>query len=309
MDDKKLLADQFNEFFMMKIDKIMDSLVPSDTYPINEKYIEKDFLTSLCLTNFRPITLQETIDLSKCTAPKSCELDPISTNIILKHIETIAPTIQEIINLSISTGIMPENMKEATLQPLLKKPNLDLQQFKNFRLVSNLSYISKLVECAVCNQLMEYTGKPGDLEALQSAYRANHSTKTALLKVKTDILNNMDQKRVTFLVLLDLSAAFDHVSFKLLLNCLYYRFGVTGTALKWIESYHTSRTQQVKIDDMESDPVTLRQGMPHGSVLGPILYTLFTSLLSNLSRSRSRSKSYSIDYHGYADDTQNYHSF
>ena len=64
MDDKKLLADQFNEFFMMKIDKIMDSLVPSDTHPINEKYIEKGFLTSLCLTNFRPITLQELLILA-----------------------------------------------------------------------------------------------------------------------------------------------------------------------------------------------------------------------------------------------------
>ena len=115
VDDKKFLADQFNEFFMTKIDKIMDSLVPSDTHPINENYIEKDFLTSLCLTNFRPITLQETIDLSKSAAPKSCELDPVPTNIILKHIEIIAPTIQEIINLSITTGIMPENMKETIL--------------------------------------------------------------------------------------------------------------------------------------------------------------------------------------------------
>ena len=137
----------------------MDSLVLSNTHPINEKYIEKDFLTSLCFTNFRPIMLQETIDLSKSAAPKSCELDPIPTSIILKHVEIIAPIIQEIINLSITTGIMPENMKEAILQPLLKKLDLDLQQFKNFRPVSNLSYISKLVECAVCNQLMEYAGK------------------------------------------------------------------------------------------------------------------------------------------------------
>ena len=112
-----------------------------------------------------------------------------------------------------------------------------------------------------------------------------------------------------FLVLLDLSAAFDLVSFKLLLNHLYYRFGITSTALKWIESYLTSRTQWVKIDDMESDPVTLKQGVPQSSVLGPILYTLFTSPLGNLSRSRSSSGSYSIEYHGYADDTQNYNSF
>ena len=114
-DDKKLLADEFNEFFVTKIDKIMNSLVPSDTHPINEKSIEKDFLTSLHLTNFRPIMLQETIDLSKSAAPMSCELDPIPTSIILKHVEIIAPIIQEIINLSITTGIMPENMKEAIL--------------------------------------------------------------------------------------------------------------------------------------------------------------------------------------------------
>ena len=115
MDGKKLLADQFNEFFVTKIDKIMDSLSTSDTNSTNDKYIEKDFLTSLCLTNFRPITLQATIDLIKSAAPKSCELDPIQTNIILKHVEIIAPTIQEIINLSITTGVMPRNMKEAIL--------------------------------------------------------------------------------------------------------------------------------------------------------------------------------------------------
>ena len=124
--------------------------------------------------------------------------------------------------------------------------------------MSNLSYVSKLVKRAVCNQLMEYAEKTGNLEEMQSAYRMGHSTETALLKVKTDILNNMDQRRVTFLVLLDLLAAFDLVSFKLLLNCLHYRFGVTGTVLKWIASYLTNRTQRVKIDDMESDPVTLK---------------------------------------------------
>ena len=95
-----------------------------------------------------------------------CELDPIPTSIILKHVEIIAPIIQEIINLSITTGIMPENMKEPILWPLLKKLNLDLQQFKNFRPVSNLFYISKLVQCAVCNQLMEYAGKNWKLRSI-----------------------------------------------------------------------------------------------------------------------------------------------
>ena len=84
-------------FFVMKVDKIMDSLVLSDIHPINEKYLEKDFLTSLSLTNFRPITLQETIDLSKSAAPKSCELDPIPTSIILKHVEIIAQPFRKLL--------------------------------------------------------------------------------------------------------------------------------------------------------------------------------------------------------------------
>ena len=115
MDDKKLLADQFNEFFVTKIDRTMDSLSTGDTNSTNDKYIEEDFLTSLHLTNFRPIMLQGTIDLIKSAVPKSCELDPIQTSIILKHVEIIAPTIQKIINLSITMGIMPGNMKEAIL--------------------------------------------------------------------------------------------------------------------------------------------------------------------------------------------------
>ena len=142
--------------------------------------------------------------------------------------------------------------------PLLKKPNLDQQQFKNFRLVSNLSFISKLIERAVCDQLLEYTAMTGKLEGMQSAYRTDHSMEMALLKVKTDILNDMDNKKVNFLILLDLSAAFDTVSFHLLMNRLLNRFGITGTVLQWIDSYLTDWTQKVMIDEFLSDPVMLK---------------------------------------------------
>ena len=163
--------------------------------------------------------------------------------------------------------------------------------------------MSKLVERAVCDQLLEHVKKMGKLEDLQSVYWSGHSTETALLKVKTDILDAMDKPRVTCLVLLDLSTAFDTVSHKLLLNWLKYHFGITGSALSWIKSYLTQRSQKVVIDDLESDTMTLIQGVPQGSVLGPTLYTLFTSPLGDLCRSHS------ILYHGYADDTQNYHTF
>ena len=127
----------------------------------------------------------------------------------------------------------------------------------------------------------------GKLEGMQSAYHADHSTETALLKVKTDILNDMDNKKVNFLIQLDLSAAFNMVSFCLLINRLLNRFGITGTVLQWIKSYLTDWTQKVLIDEFLSDPVMLKCGVPQGSVLGPILYTLFTSPVGDISRSHN----------------------
>ena len=251
----------------------MDGLVPTTSHLINNDYIEDKFETDKRLHKFRPLTLEETIKLVKSATPKSCKLNPIPTIILLEHLVVIAPTLQEIINLLLLTGNMPQNMKEALLCPLLKKPNLDLQQFKNFRLVSNLSFVSKLIERAVCDQLLEYTVTTGKLDRMQSAYCADHSTEMALLKVKTDILNDMDNKKVNFLILLDLSAAFDMVSFCLLMNRLLNRFGTTGTVLKWIESYLTEQTQKVMIDEFLSDPVMFKYGVLQGSVLGPILYT------------------------------------
>ena len=124
----------------------MDGLVPTTSHPINNDYIEDKFETNKRLHKFRPLTLEETINLVKSAAPKSCKLDPIPTIILLGHLDVIAQILQEVINLALQTGNMPQSMKEALLRSLLKKPNLDLQQFKNFRPISNLSFVSKLIE-------------------------------------------------------------------------------------------------------------------------------------------------------------------
>ena len=227
---------------------------------------------------------------------------PMPTGLLKGCIDIVAPIIMEIINLSLTTQIMPNQMQEALICPLLKT-DLDSLQFKNYRPISNLAFISKLIEHAVCDQLMDHAYKTGNLERLQSAYHSNHSTETALLKIKADILDNMDNQRVTGILLLDLSAAFDTVSKNLLINHLFYRFGVCDQALGWMENYLLDHTQKVKIGNTESTPAVLTQGVPQGSVLGPILYTLFTSPVGDLC------KEHGINYHGYADDTQNYHSF
>ena len=111
----------------------------------------------------------------------------------------------------------------------MKKLGLELI-FKNFRLVSNLSYWSKLIKCLVCKQIVAYAEETGNLEVLQSAYRANNSTGTALLKAKTDIMQVINNQEVVCLVLLDLSFALDTVSHDLLLNHLHHHFGIGRTS-------------------------------------------------------------------------------
>ena len=197
---------------------------------------------------------------------------------------------------------MSTNLKAALLGPLLYKMGLVLIP-KNFRPVSNLTYLSKLIERVVCTQISEMAEKSGNTEPLQSVYKRNHSTETALLKVKADILQAMDNQRVVCLILLDLSAAFNRVNHQLLLNRLKYRFRFSGVILVWIGSYLMERKQRVAIGDIQSDAVELSQGVPQGSILGPILFSLYTSPLGDICPQDN------INFHAFVDDQQSYFSF
>ena len=119
---------------------------------------------------------------------------------------------------------MPTELKQAVIRPLLKKPSLDYQEFKNFRPISNLTFLSKVIEKVVALQLVDYIDNNGLCEVFQSAYRAYHSTETALLRVYNDIAVSIDNQKSFVLVLLDLSAAFDTVDHSLLLARLSTRF-------------------------------------------------------------------------------------
>ena len=171
----------------------------------------------------------------------------------------------------------------------------------------NLLYLGKLIESCVSDQLVHHTESTGNVEPFQSAYRANHSTETALLKVKANLLDAMDGKEVVCLILLDLSAAFNTVSHDILLNHLHYQFGKTDTALAWVRDYLSNRTQRVSVEvdgkKAESHKVLLKHGVPQGSILGPLLFTLYISPIGDICCQHN------INFPGYADDTQNYTSF
>ena len=163
---------------------------------------------------------------------------------------------------------------------MLKKPGLDPNDLKNF-----LPFISKILEKVVLTQLQKHLSENDLLAIKQSAYRKNHSTETALLSVVGGLLRNADDRPVSVLALLDLSEAFDTLDHPILLQRLETTFGISGTVLHWFASYLKGREQSVMVDNVLSSSNPIQFGAPQGSVLGQILFTLYSqaSLWLNLS--------------------------
>ncbi len=247
------LANEFLDFFDGKIDNIRSELDgPSNNIKPKEfrKYQYE-------LNEFRLLSEDEVKKLMMSSGNKYCELDPLPTSLLKDSIDDVLPLITQIINLSLGLGDMPLSLKKAIIKPLLKKLGLELEK-KNYRPVSNLAYISKLIEKAVAFQLIDHLKRNNLYDKFQSAYRQFHSTETALLRVKNDVLNAMDNQNITLMLLLDLSAAFDTIDHDILLNRLKERCGIGGTIIKWMKSYLTDRTQIVKINNSISETRPLK---------------------------------------------------
>ena len=193
-------------------------------------------------------------------------------------------------------GCIPEAFRSAVVTPLIKKANL-----RNYRSVSGFSFIPKLVERVVAKQLSEHIHVHNLDNPYQSAYKADHSTETALLSIKNEVHLSLSRGDATALVLLDLCAAFDTIDHSTLLSCLCSWFGISGSVLKWFSSYLTSCYQSIKIGSFLSDVCKLFFGVPQGSFLGILLFLLYATPLSLIV-----GKHKGIKFHFYADDSQVY---
>ena len=180
---KQKLCNEFNKFFCKKVQTIMDNLQPIEETDIDPHYIEMEYLMNYRFNEFEIIDKNTVLKLIKKSTTKSCELDLLPTNLLKQYVEVLVPSVHHIITTSLSHGCFTNNLKEALLRPLLKKSNLDLI-FKNYHPVYNLTYLSKLVEKAVCNQITRFAAQTNNTEELQSVYHEDHSMETALLKSK-----------------------------------------------------------------------------------------------------------------------------
>ena len=204
-----------------------------------------------------------------------------------------------IINSSFTEGSFSVSEKRGLVRSHLKKVGLDIEDLANCRPVTNLSYLSKMEECAMLEQLVPFLEEAGVIPHCQSAYRRFHSTETALCKIYNDLVHTICLGRASLLVLLDLSAAFDTVDHQLLLND-FYNSGVRDFALSLLKSYISEREQHIVVGEAQSEPTFLQWGVPQGSVLSPLLFTVYTSSPVNVL------VAHGVDYHFYADDSQLY---
>jgi hypothetical protein len=178
----------------------------------------------------------------------------------------------------LQTGIFPPTLKHALVYPRIKKPTLDTEVLNNYRPISNLSYISKLVERVVARRFTSHAAEAefNLFPSNQSAYRSFHSTETAVLSVHNDLVRAIDNRHATLLVLLDLSAAFDTVDHHILLSVLEHQFSIQGTALEWLRSYLTDRTQTFALGNKQTDTHSVDCSVPQRSVLGPLALVAYT---------------------------------
>ena len=241
--------------------------------------------------------------LLRKSAKKSWKLGPMPTSLVVGCLDVLLPVMSRIVNLSLSGGHFCDEWKEALVTPILKKPGLDQTQLNNLRPDSNLHFISKLTERAVFDQVHSHMSRFALYPTLQSAYRKGYNTETALLKVQNDSLMNINWKHVTLLVLLDLSAAFDTVDHDVLFARRKSSIDINGTALNWFKSYLNNRSQRVSLNGCTSDSFRLPYGVPQGSCLGPLLFTIYSNKLCEVI------KCHLPQAHAYADDTQLYLSF
>ena len=293
--DPPLIADTFNEFFVNVGTRLSSMIVLN-----NDTLTFENFLTTPVRSIFtlKQVSENEILNIiNSMENKKSSGQDDLSNKLIKSIKNEISRSLTLIINQSLTTGIFPEALKISKVKPLFK--NGDTNLLSNYRPISLLPTISKIFERVLHDQLYQYFLDNNLMAEEQYGFRKQHSTELATVKLIDNIISEMDMHKTPIAIFIDLSKAFDTLHINTLLEKLKF-YGIKGCALTLFRNYFSNRYQYVKTDDVESSLLEVKTGIPQGSILGPLIFSIYINDLVKVSNI--------FKFLMYADDTTIYFS-
>ena len=283
LTNPKDIAEVFNDYFA----NIGQNLASNQTDNTNfkfEAYVKK---AESEFTAFQPVTISQVYQLlTSLLSNKATGVDKISSKIIKIASPAIADSLTHIFNQAVTLSSFPDEWKTARVVPLYKNGQRNLAG--NYRPISVLPVISKIMEKILYDQLYNYLSNFNLLSDNQFGFRKFHSTATALLDCTNDWYTNLDRKMFNLVVQVDLKKAFDTVDHQILLRKLEI-YGIKHHALALLESYLSNRNQKCQINGYLSSKKMIKCGIPQGSILGPLFFLLYINDLPQcLSKTKPR---------------------
>ena len=262
---ENLSATKFNQYFTTIAGSLCGHFTDPSPQRVLAPRVDQEFIPQNVSSAF------VLLELRKLKSTKATGLNGIPAKLLKGAAQEVAKPIANLINLTFSTGEIPQEWKEAKVTPIFKSGEKD--DVNNYRPISVLPLISKIMERAIQVQLVSFLTENNVHSEHQSGFRKRHSTQTAVTYLSDFILENMDKQKLTGAVFIDLKKAFDLVNHKCLLYKLEH-YGVRGLSHSWFQNYLCTRSQRVKFKELSSS-LPLSYGVPQGSILGPLLFVLY----------------------------------